>query len=83
MLPPVLADIMKFEGRYVAAPVNIHRVDWMWANPSVLAEVGVTEMPTTWEEFNAIAEQLQAAASLRSLTGASPGRTPRCLKPSF
>ncbi|ARE39122.1 Glycerol-3-phosphate ABC transporter, periplasmic glycerol-3-phosphate-binding protein [Rhodovulum sp. P5] len=61
VLPPVLAAIMKYDGDYVAAPVNIHRVDWMWANPEVLAKVGVTEMPTTWDDFNAVAEKLVAA----------------------
>jgi glucose/mannose transport system substrate-binding protein len=61
VLPPALASIMKYEGKYVAAPVNIHRVDWLWANPEVLAKVGVTEMPKTWDEFNAIADKLQAA----------------------
>ena len=61
VLPPALASIMKFEGKYVAAPVNIHRVDWFWANPEVLAKVDVTEMPTTWDEFNSIADKLLAA----------------------
>ena len=61
VLPPALASIMKFEGEYVAAPVNIHRVDWLWANPEVLAKVDVTEMPKTWDEFNAVADKLLAA----------------------
>lgn len=26
---------MKYEGEYVAAPVNVHRVNWLWANPKV------------------------------------------------
>ena len=61
VLPPVLAEIMKYDGDYVAAPVNIHRVDWMWANPEALAKAGISEMPTTWDEFNAAAEKLQEA----------------------
>lgn len=31
LLPKVVADIMKYKGNYVAAPVNVHRVNWMWA----------------------------------------------------
>ncbi len=61
VLPPVLAKIMKYNGEYVAAPVNIHRVDWIWANPEVLAKVGIKDMPKTWDEFNADAEKLKAA----------------------
>jgi glucose/mannose transport system substrate-binding protein len=38
----------------------VHRVDWIWANAEVLAANGI-EMPTTWDEFNAAAEKLQAA----------------------
>ena len=51
---------MKCEGTWCAAPVNVHRVDWIWANAEVLAANGI-EMPTTWDEFNAAAEKLQAA----------------------
>jgi glucose/mannose transport system substrate-binding protein len=36
LLPKVVADVMKYKGAYVAAPVNVHRVNWVWANPEVL-----------------------------------------------
>lgn len=71
VLPPVLASIMKFDGQYVAAPVNIHRVDWIWANPQVLAKVGA-EMPTSWDEFNATAEKLKAAGITPLAHGGQP-----------
>jgi glucose/mannose transport system substrate-binding protein len=71
VLPPVLAGIMKYDGKYVAAPVNIHRVDWIWANPEVLAKVGA-EMPTTWDEFNATAEKLKAAGITPLAHGGQP-----------
>ena len=51
---------MKCEGSWCAAPVNVHRIDWIWANASVLAKYGI-EMPTSWDEFNAAAAKLQAA----------------------
>ena len=38
----------------------MHRVDWIWGNAEVLAANNIA-MPTTWEEFNAAATQLQAA----------------------
>jgi glucose/mannose transport system substrate-binding protein len=71
VLPPVLAGIMKYEGKYVAAPVNIHRVDWLWANPAVLAKVGAS-VPTTWEEFNATADKLKAAGITPLAHGGQP-----------
>ncbi|EAQ11914.1 glucose/mannose transport system substrate-binding protein [Maritimibacter alkaliphilus HTCC2654] len=60
VLPASIANHMKCEGTWCAAPVNVHRVDWIWANAEVLEANGI-EMPTTWEEFNAAAETLQAA----------------------
>lgn len=71
VLPPALAQIMKYEGKYVAAPVNIHRVNWLWANPAVLAKVGA-QVPTTWEEFNATAEKLKAAGITPLAHGGQP-----------
>jgi len=72
VLPPVLAEIMKYDGAYVAAPVNIHRVDWMWANPQALETAGVSEMPTTWDEFNAAAEKLMAVGIVPLAHGGQP-----------
>ncbi len=59
VLPVSIANHMKCDGKYCAAPVNVHRIDWFWANPAVLAKAGVA-MPTTWDQFNAAADKLQA-----------------------
>ena len=60
VLPASIAGHMKCEGKWCAAPVNVHRIDWIWANAAVLAKNGIS-MPTSWDEFNAAAEKLQAA----------------------
>ena len=60
ILPAAIAGHMQCDGTWCAAPVNVHRVDWIWANAEVLSSNGIA-MPTTWEEFNAAAEKLQAA----------------------
>ncbi len=61
LLPTVVADVMKYKGSYVAAPVNVHRVNWMWANSAVLKKAGVTSTPKTWDEFFAAADKVQKA----------------------
>ena len=61
LLPPVVADVMKYKGAYVAAPVNVHRVNWMWANAAVLKKSGVSAMPKTWDEFFASADKVKKA----------------------
>ncbi len=55
-----IAGHMKCEGTWCAAPVNVHRIDWIWANAAILEANGIA-MPSTWAEFNAAAEKLQAA----------------------
>jgi len=61
LLPKVVADVMKYKGNYVAAPVNVHRVNWMWANAAVLKKAGVSGTPKTWDEFFAAAEKVKKA----------------------
>ncbi len=60
VLPASIAGHMKCDGTWCAAPVNVHRVDWIWANADVLAANGIA-LPTTWDEFNAAADKLLAA----------------------
>ncbi|MCP4694122.1 MAG: carbohydrate ABC transporter substrate-binding protein, partial [Desulfobacterales bacterium] len=60
LLPGVVADVMKYEGNYVAVPVNVHRINWMWANPEVFRKAGAT-IPTTWAEFEESAKKIQKA----------------------
>ena len=61
LLPTVVADVMKYKGKYVAAPVNVHRVNWMWANSAVLKKAGVAGAPKTWDEFFAAADKVKKA----------------------
>ena len=61
LLPQVVANVMKYKGSYVAAPVNVHRVNWVWANPEVLQKSGVAKMPANYDEFFAAAEKIKKA----------------------
>ncbi len=60
LLPKVVADGMKYHGHYIAAPVNVHRVNWLWINPAALKKAGA-KVPTNWDEFFATAEALKKA----------------------
>ena len=60
LLPPVVADVMKYKGNYIAAPVNVHRVNWLWANPEAFKKAGA-KVPTSWDEFFVAAEALKKA----------------------
>lgn len=71
ILPPVVADVMKHEGKYVAAPVNVHRVNWMWANKKVFDDNGI-KVPTTLNEMWAAADALQAKGITPIAHGGQP-----------
>lgn len=60
ILPKVIRDIMKYEDDYVAVPFNVHRINWMWLNPKIFAQVGVP-VPDTWSEFFEVAEKIKQA----------------------
>ncbi|MEY4077084.1 MAG: hypothetical protein RIQ69_1454 [Pseudomonadota bacterium] len=61
LLPQVVANVMKYKGSYVAAPVNVHRVNWVWASPEVLQKSGVAKMPANYDEFFVAADKIKKA----------------------
>lgn len=71
LLPPVVSNIMKYKGNYIAVPVNVHRVNWLWANPAVFKKAGA-KVPTNWDEFFVAAEQLKKAGVIPVAHGGQP-----------
>ncbi|MBB5752876.1 ABC transporter substrate-binding protein [Prosthecomicrobium pneumaticum] len=64
VVAPELLPVMKPAGHWVAAPMNIHRINWLWSSPKVLQEAGVAEVPKTWAEFNAACDKVVAAGKI-------------------
>ena len=60
LLPPVVASVMKYKGNYIAAPVNVHRVNWLWVSNDAFKKAGA-KVPTNWDEFFVAAEALKKA----------------------
>ena len=71
LIPKVIADIMKYQGHYVAVPVNVHRINWMWVNPSVFEKAGAS-IPKTWAEFETAAKKIKAAGLIPVAWGGQP-----------
>ena len=61
LVAPQLVSVMKPKGTWVAAPMNIHRINWLWASKKAMDKAGIATMPKTWAEFNADAEKFKAA----------------------
>src|ERR1700704_1340295 len=71
-VPPALQKFSKYNGKWIAAPVNIHSTNWIWANKEVLAKAGVTAEPKTFEEFIEAAEKVQKAGFVAIAHGGQP-----------
>ena len=71
LLPPAVIPIMKYKGSYVAAPVNVHRVNWLWVNPAVLKKAGA-KAPATLDEFFVAADKIKAAGMIAVAHGGQP-----------
>ncbi|WP_367847718.1 ABC transporter substrate-binding protein [Rhodoferax sp. WC2427] len=71
-VPAALQRFSKFNGKWVAAPVNVHSTNWVWANKEVLAKAGITADPKTWDEFIADGEKLQKAGFIALAHGGQP-----------
>lgn len=60
VMPEKLIPLISQDGQIYSVPVNIHRANVLWYNPDTLESAGV-EVPTTFAEFFAAADKLEAA----------------------
>lgn len=60
VLPPIINDMIQYEGKYVGAPINAHRANSMWVNADVLKAANA-QPPATWDEFLVVAKKIQDA----------------------
>ena len=70
-LPKVVSNIMKYKGHYVAAPINVHRVNWLWINPDVLKRSGAV-VPASFAEFFVAADKIKKAGFIAVAHGGQP-----------
>lgn len=60
VIPPALQRFSKYDDKWIAAPVNVHSTNWVWANKAIFDELGIAE-PTTWDELVAALDQIKEA----------------------
>jgi len=60
VMPATLIPLISQDGNIYSVPVNIHRANVLWYNPTILADNNV-EVPTTLEEWLAAMETLKTA----------------------
>ena len=64
VVAPELLPVMKPKGSWIAVPMNIHRINWLWGNKAVMDAAGVKEMPKTWADFNAACDKIVASGKI-------------------
>ncbi len=60
VVPTAVQAFGKYDGNWVAAPVNMHRPHWIWGSAKIFEELNL-ELPATWDEFFAAADAMEAA----------------------
>ena len=71
VVPTALQQFSKYEGNWIAAPVNVHSTNWLWINKAALDAAGGAE-PTNWEEFVALLEAFKAQGITPLAHGGQP-----------
>ncbi|MHA7875196.1 ABC transporter substrate-binding protein [Roseivivax sp.] len=71
VIPAAIQRFATHDGQWVAAPVNVHSTNWVWANAGILAELGL-EPPQDWDGFVAALEAAQEAGYVALAHGGQP-----------
>jgi glucose/mannose transport system substrate-binding protein len=71
-VPAAVQRFTKHNGNWIAAPLAVHSINWVWANKEVLDKAGVTAEPKSWDEFIAAAEKVQKAGYIAIAHGGQP-----------
>ena len=58
VIPTALQQFSKYDGHWIAAPVNVHSTNWMWINKAALDKAGGKE-PTNWDELIALLDNFK------------------------
>ena len=60
VVPAALQAFSKHDGKWVAAPVNVHSTNWVWANKKIFDELNLS-VPSNFEEMAAAMDKMKAA----------------------
>jgi glucose/mannose transport system substrate-binding protein len=59
VVPAALQAFSKYDGKWIAAPVNVHSTNWVWINKKALDAAG-GKAPETWDELIAVLDKMEA-----------------------
>ena len=59
VVPTALQNFSKYDGKWIAAPVNVHSTNWVWINKKALDAAG-GKAPENWDELIAVLDTMKA-----------------------
>lgn len=60
VVPDALKALTKYEDRWIAAPVNMHRTNWIWGNAKLFRDNDISELKS-WDDVIAAGNKLKEA----------------------
>ena len=60
VVPAALQGFSKYDDTWIAAPVNVHSTNWVWANKAIFDELGLEE-PADWDGLIAALDAIKEA----------------------
>lgn len=71
VIPTALQQFSKYDGHWIAAPVNVHSTNWVWINKAALDKAGGKE-PQNWDELIALLDNFKAQGITPIAHGGQP-----------
>jgi glucose/mannose transport system substrate-binding protein len=68
-VPAELAKSCQPAGHWIAVPLQVYRLNTLFLSTKGMQRAGVTKAPTSWAEFNDIAQRMQAAGMIPLANG--------------
>ena len=59
VVPAALQNFSKYDGKWIAAPVNVHSTNWVWINKAALDAAG-GKAPESWDELVVVLDKMKA-----------------------
>jgi glucose/mannose transport system substrate-binding protein len=59
VIPTALQNFAKHDGKWIAAPVNVHSTNWVWISKKALDAAG-GKVPENWDELIAVLDKMKA-----------------------
>lgn len=59
VIPTALQKFSKYDGHWIAAPVNVHSTNWVWISKDALDKAG-GKAPENWDELVVVLDKMKA-----------------------